>query len=203
MDRSEVQTTKERIDPGLLDAAWSTCVPIDGGDRLRSSNGCAAIHEVRISLESCLLQEYQGIGVGLSATRQRRQACSGRLRESTGQPRCLPNHSPIVPRVGDQQDDSMSAKVTLFAAESALQRLNIIDPGFSFDHHQHARPIYDAICASPITLHGHGNLGSPRESRRQPPPEAIQQSDVRGIADGIAIWMEACAELQTEGRRQP
>jgi hypothetical protein len=103
-----------------------------------------------------------------------------------------------VPRIGDEQDDSPNAKVTLFAADSALQRLNVVDPGFSFDHHLHTRPVHDAVCTSSITLDGDGHLGSPKEARRQSFAESVQQCDMRGIAYGIAIWMEAGAELQPE-----
>ncbi len=66
--------------------------------------------------------------------------------------RCLLSYRPVVPRVGDEQDDSPNAKVTLLAADSALQRLKIVDPRFSFDHHVNIRSFDNAIRASSITL---------------------------------------------------
>ena len=162
-------------DAWTLGRLWLTIAPNDGGSRLRSSNGTAAIHvELSLAIRRCWLQEHQGIGPGFPTVGQRGKASASRNRKSTSEGRSLLNHRPVVPCVGDEQDDSTNAKVTLFAADSALQRLNVVDPGFSFDHHLHARPVYDAVRTSWITGDGDGDLGSPPEARRQPCAESVQ-----------------------------
>src|SRR5260221_1906655 len=111
-------------------------------------------------------KEHDGVASRIATPRQRREACASSNREPGTKRWDQSNNRPIVPSIGDEQDDRPNSEISLFCADSPFEGLDVVDPGFGFDHRENAESIDDGVGASPVAFDWHRNFGSPAETRR-------------------------------------
>jgi hypothetical protein len=111
--------------------------------------------------------------------------------------------SPIVARVGEQQDCPGRAEVPLLGAQRTDGSLDVVESGLGFDRRVERPRCRDTIGRSEIARDRHGDLGLPPDRRMKPRGKAGEKRQVGTIADRRSDRVQPEAEFVAKYGRKP
>lgn len=144
-------------------------------------------------------EDDQGVPTGIPSVGQRPEAGPSRDREAPFQFGYKSDHCPVVPCVGDEQDQSLRTNVGLLGRGFALMALDVVEMGDRFHHGIDIGAVDDCICAAPVTRHRDRDLRPPPQRGAETRPESPQQRQVTLVAHGLTGRIERRGELKADG----
>ncbi len=117
-------------------------------------------------------------------------------------PKALPQppHGPAIgTRLSEEQDQVTVGIVSCLEREAALESLGVSDAGLCVDAAPprcRLRPSDVGVPGTEVTIHRERYLASPADARVEPRAEALEKCELRAIADRVACWKGADAEVK-------
>jgi hypothetical protein len=106
------------------------------------------------------------------------------------------DHSPVVSRVGDQEDRSFEAHVTRLGRDRSLDGLNVVKVRFRLDEDLEAHACDDGVRAPPVACQRNWNLRAPLQPSREPPMQTPEEGEVPAVTNGLSVRVETDAQLE-------
>ena len=111
------------------------------------------------------------------------------------------DHSPVVSRVGDQEDRSFEAHVTRLGRDRSLDGLNVVKVRFRLDEDLEAHARDDGVRAPPVARQRNRNLRAPLQTWREPPMQTPEEGEVPAVTNGLSVRVETDAQLEAKDGR--
>ena len=147
--RGEVELPED-LEPGLdarLDRVHERAVEIED-----HGIGCGQVVDGGHGSTVARLDDDKTVAAGVITAGEGRETGPGADRELPSQVRHVADDLPVVPRVGDQEDQPRNAGVALLRPRLPLDRLDIVDPRLGFDDRGDACAIDPSIAASEVAF---------------------------------------------------
>jgi hypothetical protein len=109
----------------------------------------------------------------------------------------------VVAGIRYEQGGPIGAQVARLRGDLALDCLDVAEIGLSLDKDIAVVDGQHCVTAPQIARKRHGHLCLPSCTRRQSASEALEEGQMRSIANRITIWVQRRSQLEPNDRADP